>query len=289
MNNEPIYISVVLSTYNDEKYIAKSIQSILNQTYPFFEFIIVNDGSTDGTLNIIKSFKDHRIILIDKANTGLSDSLNIGIKKAKYDWIARMDGDDIAYPERLELQMKYINNNVAAIGGQVDFIDVNDNINAAKYEPTSSKLIHFCNAVGYSRIIHPTALINKSHFMSVKGYDLELFCAEDLDLWLRLGKLGKLINIPQKVLHYRINPNGVSRSKSELQDIRNMISLVKNRKELLLLTHEDYLVFESAIKKHKLYLKYKQIYARYSKTIGLKRRIALLKSMILKMIIIKTI
>lgn len=95
MSKEPIYLSVVLSTYNDEKYIAEAIQSILEQTYPYFEFIIVNDGSYDRTLEIINSFKNSRIILIDKPNTGLIDSLNIGILSSKYDWIARVDFYDI--------------------------------------------------------------------------------------------------------------------------------------------------------------------------------------------------
>lgn len=123
MKTEIIFLSVVLSTYNDEKYIAEAIQSILDQTYPYFEFIIVNDGSTDSTLNIIKSFKDDRIVLIDKPNTGLIDSLNTGVRAAKYDWIARMDGDDIAEPYRFEEQVKAIKRDIVLVSSQCSIID----------------------------------------------------------------------------------------------------------------------------------------------------------------------
>ena len=105
--NEPL-ISVLLCTYNDEKYIKDAIESILNQTFKKFEFIIVNDGSTDRTLDIIKQYNDERIVLIDKKNTGLTDSLNLGVSIAKTNWIARMDGDDISINNRFENQIKYL-------------------------------------------------------------------------------------------------------------------------------------------------------------------------------------
>ena len=110
--NTPI-ISVVMPVYNNEKYLDDSIRSILNQTYNNFEFIIINDGSTDGSFTIINSYlrKDDRIILINKENTGISQSLNEGIKISKGKYIARMDGDDISAPNRLFEQLNLMDHN----------------------------------------------------------------------------------------------------------------------------------------------------------------------------------
>lgn len=289
MSKEPIYLSVVLSTYNDEKYIAESINSILTQTYPYFEFIIVNDGSTDKTLDIIKSFKDDRIILIDKPNTGLSDSLNIGFQIAQYDWVARMDGDDVAYSDRFELQMKFADENVAVIGGQVDSINSEGIISETRSNPINRYIIKVLNNLGISTIVHPATIINKRMFMAVKGYDIELFGAEDLDLWLRLHKQGKLINLPNKLLHYRYNTNGVSLSRAEMQSMKNMVGLIKNKLSLLRITHEDYLMFEESIRSHFLYKSYKSTCLEYFNSAGLKRKLYLIKMLYQKMRIINGI
>ncbi len=97
-------ITVLLPTFNSGEYLSTSIKSILEQTYTDFEFLIVDDGSTDSTENIVKSFKDKRIKYLKKKRTSLPDTLNYGLKHAKYEWIARMDADDFALPNRLEEQ-----------------------------------------------------------------------------------------------------------------------------------------------------------------------------------------
>src|SRR5688500_15226048 len=121
-------ISVVMSAYNSDKYIAKAIESILNQTFKDFEFIIINDGSKDESLKIIKRYgkKDKRIVLIDnKKNLGLIKSLNKGLKIAKGKYIARMDSDDIAMPQRFKIQLDYLdkNRNIFLVGTSFEQID----------------------------------------------------------------------------------------------------------------------------------------------------------------------
>lgn len=101
-------ISVIMSVYNGEKYLREAIDSILNQTFTHFEFIIVNDGSTDKSLNIIKSYNGSRIILVQQENKGLAAALNEGIKIAKGKYIAMMDADDISLPTRLEKQIQFM-------------------------------------------------------------------------------------------------------------------------------------------------------------------------------------
>jgi glycosyltransferase involved in cell wall biosynthesis len=104
MKMSPPFISVVMTTYNHEKYIAEAIQSVLSQTYPDFELIIVNDGSTDGTEQIIESFTDERLIYFSQPNAGPSAAANRGVRAAQGEYIAFMSGDDLCYPTRLERQ-----------------------------------------------------------------------------------------------------------------------------------------------------------------------------------------
>ena len=219
MKKNNIYLSIVLSTYNEEKYIAKSIQSILDQSYPYFEFIIVNDGSTDNTLHIIKSFVDSRIVIIDKPNTGLPDSLNEGIKSAKYDLIARMDGDDIAAPNRFETQVQYIDDSVGVIGGQFKTIDENDklSITSISSKPLKYSTCKWWLLLGMSPLAHPTVLIRKSCLLEHGGYDANFRAAQDMELWSRLSPDVKIINIPESVLFYRKHSNNISNKRKQLQ------------------------------------------------------------------------
>lgn len=169
----PIYLSVIISTYNEEPYLEEAINSILNQTYPYFELIIVNDGSTDNTDKLLFSFKDNRLRVINKENTGLPSSLNVGIENAKYNWIARMDGDDIALPNRFEEQVKLIKKGYDIIGGQ--FYSINEFgeclASGISHNPISllgSKLFVF---FGWNPLAHPTAVFRKELIKEFGGYD----------------------------------------------------------------------------------------------------------------------
>jgi len=117
-----VKVSIVMSVYNAQKYLDEAIESILNQTYSNFEFIIINDGSTDKSLEIIENYakKDSRIIVINRENKGLIYSLNEGIRKANGKYIARMDADDISLPQRLEKQVEFMekNKNIGICGTQ---------------------------------------------------------------------------------------------------------------------------------------------------------------------------
>lgn len=229
MTNPPVFLSVVLSTYNEEKYIAKSIQSILDQTYPYFEFIIVNDGSTDNTLQIIESFEDPRIIIINKANSGLPDSLNRGIEIARYDWIARMDGDDIAEPDRFETQVKYINDRVGIIGGQFVSIDEEGNeiSGVLTAKPLKDSTCRKNLLLGMSPLAHPTVLIRKSCLYKFGKYDINFKAAQDIELWSRLVPDIEIINVPNRVLLYRKHASNISNKHTELQRKLSFLGFLK--------------------------------------------------------------
>lgn len=226
-SNGIIWLSVVLCTYNDEKFIQNAVLSILEQTYPYFEFIIIDDGSTDNTNKILKSFSDDRIKLIEKENTGLIDSLNLGFSLCKYDWIARMDGDDIAHANRLEVQIKAIANEVSVVGTQCRFINEKGNYRGVSSIPLSSDQILKRAKWGKTMLIHPTTLINKRLFYLANGYDYNIKVAEDLDLWLKLSKLGKIINITNPCLDYRIHGNNISIQKREISLLNSNIALYR--------------------------------------------------------------
>ena len=227
MKTEPIFLSVVLSTYNDEKYIAEAIQSILDQTYPYFEFIIVNDGSTDGTLDIIKSFRDDRIVLIDKPNTGLIDSLNTGVRAAKYDWIARMDGDDIAEPYRFEEQVKAIKKGIVLISSQCSIID-SDGVSIGTTRFLTSKTgITFSKVLEFPLIVHPVVLFKKKVFEAVGGYDKNMYVAEDYDLWCKIFSFGDVYICTKCLLRLRKHGDNISIQKRDEQKINLLIGYIK--------------------------------------------------------------
>jgi glycosyltransferase involved in cell wall biosynthesis len=207
-------ISVVMSVYNGEEYLEDSIESILNQTYKNFEFIIINDGSTDKTLNIIKKYKttDNRIFLIDRENKGLVFSLNEGITAARGKYIARMDADDISLPTRFEEQVLFMDKNtqIGVCGTWVRLFGnvIRDNIWKI---PVNNKELH--SRILFSvPVAHPSVIIRKSVLdkYSIK-YNEKYKHAEDYKFWLDLYKYTEFSNIPKVLLNYRYLETSVSR------------------------------------------------------------------------------
>lgn len=244
---EPL-LSVLLCTYNDEKYIKQAIDSILSQTFKDFEFIIVNDGSTDRTLEIIKQIRDTRIVLIDKSNTGLTDSLNIGVAVSKSNWIARIDGDDVAFENKFEEQVKFLKDNVAVIGTQCEYINEYGIIGARSHLPLTHNSIFKRGNSFKAMFIHPSVIINKKLLLKVGGFDKKIFAAEDLDLWLKLSNFGELLNLKEVYLQYRIHPNKISFLKRDEQMLNAAIAIFKNRNRIYrTITDKEYEVLRKSI------------------------------------------
>jgi glycosyltransferase involved in cell wall biosynthesis len=211
-------VSVVMSVYNGEKYLKEAIDSILNQTFKDFEFIIINDGSTDNSLKIIKSYKDPSIILISRKNKGLVDSLNEGIKKAKGEYIARMDADDISLKERFKKQVEFLDKNteVGLVGTSMKIIDDNGSVKRIQYVlcgdcELKSELILRCPYV------HGSTMIRRNALPPSEIYRKKYWPAEDYDLWLRLAINTKISNLCEPLYHYRENNLGISSQNTALQ------------------------------------------------------------------------
>tara|TARA_B110000483_G_C18188182_1_gene539823 strand:+ start:777 stop:1715 length:939 start_codon:yes stop_codon:yes gene_type:complete len=209
-------VSVIMSVFNGEDFLADAIKSVLNQTFTNFEFIIVDDGSNDSSLAIIQSFQelDSRIKIIVHKNQGLAKSLNIGIEHSIGKYIARIDADDLCYESRLAKQYTFMEENHAVdlIGSSVDVIDEDGSITAIKKQITDFENI-FKKRFLLSPILHITFFGKKSFFEKNNGYRDSFIFAQDYDLVLRGLDSGSIIlNMEEQLVQYRdfqrkINPS----------------------------------------------------------------------------------
>lgn len=209
-------VSVVMPAYNVENYVEEAVNSILNQTYPNFEFIIIDDGSTDRTPDILKKIADSRIrLLFSEKNEGNYPARNKGCRLAKGKYIAVMDADDIALPDRLAIQVKYMEENlyVQLCGGAYKLTGKNLTIvEPTKYEEIKYVLIKtFCMS-------HPTIMFRRKAIEDVGYYRTDSLYAEDYDLVLRLALKGVVINIPDVLLIRRQHEQQISNAYNREQN-----------------------------------------------------------------------
>ncbi len=231
-NNPPI--SVLMPAYNAEEYIAEAIESILNQTFKDYEFIIVDDCSTDNTWQIIKKYikKDSRIKAHkNEKNLGIAGNRNKLISMAKGDYVIWQDADDISMPYRLEKQYKFMEENpeVGILGGWLQFFNKNGNLSVRKYA-TDDKVLRRKIFI-YSPVAQPAAIIRKKLFDEVGKYDLKYPPAEDIDMSFRIGVKYKFANLPEIIIKYRENNNSATFTKLkkiELDTIEIRKKYVKN-------------------------------------------------------------
>lgn len=205
-NSKEKLVSIIMPVYNAEKFLSISIESILNQTYKNFEFIIINDGSLDDSKKIIQTYLyDKRIKFYSLKKRGIVVCLNYALKKSKGDYIARMDADDISHHKRLEKQVNFLNHKTS-----YDIVG-----SGAKYIGSISffsKLVHlssnYCKAliVFKNPFIHPSIMIRKKTLNSLGGYK-NYFKSEDYELWSRLFERFKGGNLKENLIKYRIHTN----------------------------------------------------------------------------------
>jgi glycosyltransferase involved in cell wall biosynthesis len=212
METEPPLISVCMPVYNAERYVAEAVESILAQTYRNFEFLIADDGSTDGSLTILKRYEaqDPRIRLWSRPNAGYVVRLNEMLDEARGDLVARMDADDVALPERFEHQVDFLRDNPdhVLVGSQVLVIDPEgDPLCVWGKEKTHEEIetLQFRGTNG-SVISHSAAMYRREPALAVGKYRVEYHPAEDLDLFLRLAERGgRMANLPLVLLKYRMH------------------------------------------------------------------------------------
>jgi glycosyltransferase involved in cell wall biosynthesis len=206
-------ISVIMPCYNAERYIEESVGSILNQSFTNFELILINDGSADNTLRIINQYAlaDDRVVVIDKQNTGQTDSMNVGINRARGRLIARLDNDDLAAPNRLAEQQAFLNKNsdVVLLGTCAYEIDAKGAIIRPGNYPKNKKLYN--NLRKMKRFFpHSSAMFRLSMFKLMGGYNQRFKIAQDYDLWLRFAEKGRISCLKDRLVKIRIHENNYS-------------------------------------------------------------------------------
>jgi glycosyltransferase involved in cell wall biosynthesis len=214
-------VSVAMAVYNGEAFLAEAIESVLSQTFTDFEFLIHDDGSTDGSLGILRRFaqKDSRVIVSHDENQGLVISLNLLCDRARGDLVARFDADDICLPDRFALQVQHMDTHPDRIvlGGRSLIIDDAGRSISVVTPPELHDEIDQLNLQGIVALNHPTVMIRRSALIQVDGYDQTYHSAQDHELWLRLGEIGTLANLPDVLIKYRIHAGSISGSRRDEQ------------------------------------------------------------------------
>lgn len=209
-----------MAVFNGEAYLRQAVESILNQTFTDFEFIIVNDGSTDGTESILRSYRDGRIIILNNLDRmGLTKSLNAGLKIAQGTYIARMDADDISHETRLEKQVKFIDSHseIGILGTDYYEIDKDGNrliskVNIPETDEQIRKVLF-----KYNPFIHSSLMIRKSILNDIGYYDESFMASQDYDLILRILAKYQGHNLKEELIVKIIDFNSISFNKLRSQ------------------------------------------------------------------------
>lgn len=209
-------VSVVLPVYNGGPYLEASIRCILEQTFTDFEFIIIDDGSTDGSADVVMRFSDPRVRFHRQPNQGLAATLNTAIGKARGKWVARQDQDDISLPERLAAQLSFLQHNphIRLLGTWAKVVDSEGRPIGVHEHPTTHDRIRFDLLID-NPFVHASTIFSKDLWSEVGGYDTDKRVFEDYDLWSRMVERTEAANLPKHLVHYREVGTSISRTTTD--------------------------------------------------------------------------
>lgn len=215
-------VTVLMAVHNGARHLREAIDSILVQTFRDFEFLIVDDGSTDESPSILASYVDPRIVIIRNAtNVGLTKSLNIGLNAARGELVARQDADDVSYPERLAKQVAFLDAHpeIAVVGAQARIIDADGHeLPTDERKPLAAEAIRF--ALLFSNpIVHTAATFRRK---LVDGYDERFVTSQDVELWSRVAEQHPLANLPERLVDLRVHAQSVSATRYTRGNVRHI-------------------------------------------------------------------
>lgn len=224
-------LDVLLPVKNGMPYIEGAIESILQQTFGDFTLFVIDDGSSDETATVVANFAhgDSRLRLIDFNGDGLIDALNRGLELSTSPFVARMDADDISMPTRFERQLSYLQTHpdVVVVGCWTRHIDQGGELlNTTTKYPTSPNDLERQLFSNKNPLAHPTVMMRSDKVKALGGYRKPLKAAEDFDLWLRVAEAGKLANLPEPLLRYRIHPGQVSAAQRLTQSFASELAFI---------------------------------------------------------------
>lgn len=204
-------VSVIMSVYNGMPYLPEAVESMLDQTVKDFHYVIVNDGSTDGTTEYLNRLDDPRIRVVHQTNKGQGAARTLGLNTCDSEFVAIMDADDVALPTRLEAQLRFLRSHIdiGLVGTQISYLGTGGHRGFSPPLPCEHKIIYTDLLRGRHAICNPSIMCRTATLKRVGGYRIE-GSGEDLDMWLRMGEVSKLANL-NEVLHlYRLNPLSVN-------------------------------------------------------------------------------
>ncbi len=205
---------MVLPVWQGERFLAEAIESISAQTFPAFELLVIDDGSTDRSPAVALELAgdDPRIIVLHEEHRGIADALNTGVRAARGKYVARMDADDISRPCRLEKQIGFLESHAhcAAVGSAVEVIDAeSEPVGVVRFPPRHPEILQALIGGFRRSLAHPSVMMRTDAALAVGGYRAGCFPSEDLDLWLRLIDVGELANLDEPLLRYRRHAGSV--------------------------------------------------------------------------------
>jgi glycosyltransferase involved in cell wall biosynthesis len=215
-------VTVLMSVYNGEEYLREAVDSILNQSFRDFEFLIINDGSTDSTKGIIESYDDPRIQLIDNGeNIGLTRSLNRGLRLSRGEYIVRQDHDDVSMPERLERQVEFLDRHPEAVVVASNFQIINSENILIKVDYRRARdtaliawrLLFYNCLAGHSQV-----MFRRKNILDLGGYSEEYAFSQDHNLWLRINEVGRISSIPDVLIKKREHEDSITSRFKEIQE-----------------------------------------------------------------------
>ena len=209
-----VTVSVLMPVFNGGGYLSAAIESILRQTFTDFEFLVLDDGSTDATPDILRKYarQDERLRVISRGNRGLVASLNELLGHAQGRFVARMDADDISLQHRFYRQVQFLDDrvDVVCLGGDVEVIDESGRtLTIWKYHRDDEQ-IQERQLTGHAGVCHGTAMMRREVLVGIGGYDARYALAEDLDVSLRLSDVGKLANLGEVLYKFRLHSESLS-------------------------------------------------------------------------------
>lgn len=219
-------VSVILPTYNAAPYVQEAVESVLTQTFNDFELLVIDDGSTDGTVDTVRGFNDERIELIHRDGSGITGALNHGITEASGTYIARQDGDDRSAPERFEMQVEFLERNpdVGLVGTATDIIDESGRVVDRRHvleHPSVDDLLE------HNHYVHGSVMMRRNAVEAVGGYDETFEYTEDYDLWLRIADEYAVRNIDEFLYALRLRSDSIY--GSELFEVKLWELFAKKR------------------------------------------------------------
>ena len=217
-------LSVVMPTYDAADYIERSLNSILHQSFDDFELILVDDGSTDGTIDLIEKRDDERIRLVERENkSGITSALNRGINESRGKYIARHDADDWSAPDRFDRQAAYLDahSDVALLGTGAHLVDEDGKRIATRRVPEDPDV---GDLIDHNEFIHGSVMMRRDPLVDLGGYDERFLTAEDYDLWLRLADQYSVANIDEPLYHFRQHDESIYGSNLETLKLYHVLA-----------------------------------------------------------------